>query len=194
MHPSLKRAAQWSLLQSIKREQSNPTQPGHNFNLAVLFSNHMGSWPEEYHEIRYDSRFHCLPTNYHRGSEAAALLSLELVRTVRSRQGYRSLWPLRVGVGCLLTLSGVVLDSAAGKDKGQSRKMMLTQVLKDRERERITDHTTSKEQKDLALPILWAWDFQNHHTKHPPQPSLPCVFSYQDEVWGNEKESFLCQF
>ena len=122
MHPSPKSTAQWSLPQSIKGEQSNPTRPGHNFSLAVLLSNHMGSWPEEYHEIRYGSRSHWLPTNCHRGSKAATLLSLELVQTVRSMQGYHSLWSLRVGGGSLLTLSGVVLDSAAGKDKGYQEK------------------------------------------------------------------------
>lgn len=82
----------------------------------------MESWPEEYHETRYDSRSHWLPTDCHRGNEAAAPPRLELVRTVRSRQGYCSLWCLRADGRSLLTWSGVVLDSAAGKDKGHQEK------------------------------------------------------------------------
>lgn len=67
------------LAKRMKTEQSNLTRPGHNFSLAVLFSNHMGSWPEKYHEIRHDPRSHWLPTNCHRGSKAPAFLSLETV-------------------------------------------------------------------------------------------------------------------
>lgn len=42
---------------------------------------------------------------------------------------------LRVGRGSPLTLNGVVQDNAGGKDKGQTRKIKLTQVLTKRERE-----------------------------------------------------------
>jgi len=149
----------------------------------------MGSWPDEYHEIRSDSRSHWLPTNCHRGSEAAVLLSLELVQPVRSRQGYHSLWSLRVGKGSLLTLSGVVLDNAAGKDKGQSRKTMRTQVL---ETENHRSHDAKRTEGYCSVHFV-GMDFQIHRRKHPPQPSLPCLLSYQDKAWGNEKESYRCQ-
>lgn len=85
---------------------------------------------------------------------------------------------------------GVVLDSAAGKDKGQSRKIMLTQVLREWENHRSHNAKQTEVSCSVHFVRMGFSDFTAESTL-PPQPSLPHVFSYQDEVWGNEKESSM---
>lgn len=72
--------------------------------------------------------------------------------------------------------------SAAGKDKGLSRKLTLTQGLS----ERTTDH-----RRILICPFCGGeCDFQIQHRKHSPQPTLPCLSAYQDEAWGMRRHLF----
>lgn len=76
--------------------------------------------------------------------------------------------------------------SAAGKDEGLSRKLILTQGL----RERTTDHMMTKiTEGSCSAHLGGACDFQIQHRKHP-QPTLPCLSAYQDEVWGIRRHLF----
>lgn len=42
----------------------------------------------------------------------------------------------------------------------------------------------------LILSIFGVCDFQIQLRKHPPQPSLPRISDYHDEVWGMRRDLF----